>query len=217
MNIVFLGMNKAGEDVLKWLEDRGDVSVEAVIDDKEGLQKIQGIRPDLVVSSGFEHKVPQEIIDIPEKGVVNLHPSYLPYNRGAHPYIWPIIEDTPAGVSIHFMTEELDEGPVIARKKVEKKPSDDAKDLRNRLMRKQVELFKENWQKIISEEAFQQSQGNSHSKNDLDEISKLDLEQEMRLKEAIDLLRGLTYGEKKLAYFEKDGKRFHVGLDIEED
>ncbi|MFB6158138.1 MAG: formyltransferase family protein [Candidatus Nanohalobium sp.] len=58
------------------------------------------MEPEIVIASGFEYKVPEEIIVVPEKGIVNLHPSFLPYNRGAHPYIWPIVEDTPAGVSI---------------------------------------------------------------------------------------------------------------------
>ena len=219
MQIIFLGMNKAGEEVLNWLRDREDVKIEAVIEEKEGIQKIQEVKPELVVSSGFEHKVPQEIIDIPEKGIINLHPSFLPFNRGAHPYIWPIIEETPAGVSIHFMNNKMDEGPVIARKKVEKRPGDDAKDLRNRLMEAQADLFKNNWDEILESSGEKQDldEGNNHYKKDLDEVSQLDLDEEMKLKDAINLLRGLTYGEKKLAYFEENGERFYLGLDIEKD
>ena len=219
MEIVFLGMNEAGEKALKWLNKREDVDVDAVIEKKENLKKIRKIRPDLVVSSGFEHKVPKEVIEIPEKGIVNLHPSLLPYNRGAHPYIWTLIEDTPAGVSMHFMNEEMDEGRIIAQKRVEKRPEDNAKSLRKRLMKAQADLFKENWEKILVSEAREQEleKGNVHYKKNLDEVSRLDLDKEMKMGDVLDLLRGLTYGNKKLAYFDEAGERYYVGLDIEKE
>ncbi|MFP4229632.1 MAG: formyltransferase family protein [Candidatus Nanohaloarchaea archaeon] len=217
MEIVFLGMNEAGEEVLEWLEARQDVKIEAVVEEEEGLQKIQDLRPELVVSSGFRHIIPEELIQIPEKGVVNLHPSYLPYNRGAHPYIWPLIEDTPAGVSMHFMDEGVDTGPIVARKKVERKPDDTAETLRKRLMREQAELFKQNWDNILRGEASEQGEGTMHRKKDLDEVSRLNLEEEMSLGKAIDLLRGLTYGEKKLATFQKNGETYSVGVEIDKE
>lgn len=214
-NVVFLGMNPAGEEVLEWLRQKEDVEVQAVIEEKEGLKKIRELRPELVVSSGFEYIVPKDIIEIPERGIVNLHPSYLPYNRGAHPYIWPLIENTPAGVSVHYMNENIDEGPLIARSKVEKRPEDDAKSLRGRLMDEQADLFKASWDKILTGESSEQNleEGSVHYREDLDEASRLDMGEEMSLREAIDLLRGLTFGEKKLAFF-KEEKNYSVGVDI---
>lgn len=218
MEIIFLGMNPAGEEVLEWLRQREDVEVLKVITEREGLEKIKDFRPELVISSGFEHIVPKEIIEVPDRGIVNLHPSYLPYNRGAHPYIWPLIEDSPAGVSVHYMDENIDEGPLIARKQVEKKLEDDAKSLRQRLMKEQAQLFKDSWRKILSGEAEEQDleKGSIHYKEDLDEVSRLDMDEEMKLKDAIDLLRGLSFGERKLAYFENDG-RYTVGVNIDKE
>ena len=216
MDLIFLGMNEVGEEVLQWLRQKEEVNVLEVIGSREGLEKIKELRPELVVSSGYEHIVPKEIIEVPDKGIVNLHPSYLPHNRGAHPYIWPLIDGSPAGVSVHFMNEKLDEGPLIARRKVEKRPEDDSKSLRGRLMKEQADLFKENWEKIIEEECRPQDleKGSVHRKEDLDEISNLDLEEEMSLSDAINLLRGLSYGEKDLGYFEVDGEGYKVGVDV---
>ncbi|MFO7793348.1 MAG: formyltransferase family protein [Candidatus Nanohaloarchaea archaeon] len=218
MDLIFLGMNKAGEKVLEWLEQKEEVNIKAVIEEKEGLEKIRDLRPELVISSGFEHIVPKEIIDIPEKGIVNLHPSYLPYNRGAHPYIWPLIEETPAGVSVHFMNENLDEGPLIARREVEIRSDDNAKSLRDRLMKHQAEIFKENWEKILEGKSRPQDleKGNVHYKSDLDQISNLDLDEEMSLRRALNLLRGLSYGERSLAFFEED-KTYRINFSIEKD
>lgn len=216
MDLIFLGMNEAGEEVLQWLRQKEQVNILEVIESSEGLEKIKELRPEIFVSSGYEHIVPEEIIEVPEKGIVNLHPSYLPHNRGAHPYIWPLIDGSPAGVSIHFMNEKLDEGPLIARRKVEKRPDDDSKSLRDRLMKEQAELFKENWKKILKKECRPQDleKGSVHRKEDLDEISNLDLDEEMSLGDAIDLLRGLSYGEKDLGCFEVDGERYTVGVDV---
>jgi len=212
-------MNKAGEKALEWLIEKEDTELIGVYESEKAFEAIREERPELVISSGFEHIVPEEIIDVPEKGIVNLHPSYLPYNRGAHPFIWPLIGDTPAGVSIHFMNEALDEGPLIARKKVEKRPDDTAKTLRDRLMDQQFELFKDSWGKILQGKAKPQEleEGSKHVKSDLDDISQLNLEKEMSLEDAIDLLRGLTYGDEKLAFFTESGETYRLGLSIEKE
>ncbi len=219
MELVFLGMNKAGEEALDWLEEKDGLEVIAVFEDEDAFSFIKERRPELVVSSGFEHIVPKEVIEIPRKGIVNLHPSYLPYNRGAHPYIWPLIDDTPAGVSVHFMDEGLDTGPLVARKEVRVKPDDDAESLRDRLMVEQFELFKDSWNDIVEGNAEEQRPdlGTVHRKNDLDRVSHLDLDEEMKLGEALDLLRALSYGDKALAHFEEDGKNYSVSIEISEE
>lgn len=210
-------MNTAGKKALKWLEERQDAEIKKVIVEKEELEIIKEIRPKLVVSSGFEHKVPKEIIEIPEKGIVNLHPSLLPYNRGSHPYIWPIIQDTLAGVSIHYMNEEIDEGPIIDRRKVEKKPFDTAKTLHDRLMHEQFELFMKIWPDIkkgVEGDKQDLSNGNTHYSKELDEICEIDLDEKVEARDFIDRLRGLTYPPKNLAYFRKNGEKYYLRLEI---
>lgn len=217
MEAVFLGMNDAGEEVYDWLNERDDVEILALLTEKSQLSLIKELRPEIVISSGFEHKVPKEVIDVPEKGIVNLHPSYLPYNRGSHPYIWPLVDGTPAGVSVHFMSEEIDEGPVIDKEKVEVRPDDTSRSLRDRLMDRQAELFRENWERIREgPKANEQMEGpaKTHYRKELDEISKLEMREEKRVEEVIDKLRALSYTDEGLAYFEEDSERFFVKLDI---
>ena len=217
MDAVFLGLNEAGEEVYEWLNAREDVEVLAILTEKQQLSLIKELRPDIVIASGFEHKVPQEIIDVPEKGVVNLHPSYLPFNRGSHPYIWPLIEDTPAGVTVHYMNENIDEGPIIDRMKVEKRPEDDSRSLRQKLMMAQADIFVENWERIKEgPETMEQrpDEGTTHYMEELDDISEIDLEEEVKIGEFIDLLRALSYTSDGLAWFEEDGEKFFLNLEI---
>lgn len=68
---------------------------------------------DLVVSFGYRHILKPEVLATARRPVLNLHISYLPYNRGAHPNFWSWIEGTPAGVSIHEIDAGIDTGAVV--------------------------------------------------------------------------------------------------------
>jgi methionyl-tRNA formyltransferase len=220
MELIFLGMNEAGREVYDWLNSREDVEVLAVLTEKTQLDLIERLEPDMVVSSGFEHRVPGDIIEVPEKGIVNLHPSFLPYNRGAYPYIWPIIDKTPAGVSIHFMDEEIDTGDIMARREVPVLPDDTAKSLRERLMSEQAELFKQKWEMIRDDpETVEQEDENAtlHTREEFRELRKIDLEDEASFREHIDRLRALTHPPQRNAYFELDGERYFLRLELERD
>lgn len=50
---------------------------------------------------------------------INLHISYLPWNRGSDPNLWSFIDNTKKGVSIHYMDKGLDTGDIIAQKEIE--------------------------------------------------------------------------------------------------
>lgn len=217
MEAVFLGMNDAGEKVYNWLNSREDVKVRALLTEKDQLSLIKEIKPEIVISSGFEHKVPEEIIEVPENGIVNLHPSFLPYNRGSHPNVWSIIDDTPAGVSIHYMVEEIDEGPIIDRKEVRVEPSDTAGKLYSRLQNEMFELFKENWSDIkegVEGEEQNTETGSTNYEKDLEKASELDLDRKVNAEKFLKKLRGLTWRPYKNAYFEKYGEKYFVEVEI---
>jgi methionyl-tRNA formyltransferase len=217
MEVVFLGMNPAGEKVYDWLKNREDAEVLALLTEKTQLSLIEELEPEIVISSGFEHKAPVEIIEVPDKGTVNLHPSFLPYNRGSHPYIWPIIDDTPAGVSIHYMSEEIDEGPVIDRREVEVRPDDTSKDLYDRLQREQFLQFKEVWPELKNgAEAREQNppRGETHFKEDLGEEAEIDLQEKVKAGKLLDKLRALSFPPHKTAYFERNNRRYYIEIDI---
>jgi methionyl-tRNA formyltransferase len=217
MEAVFLGINDAGEEIYSWLNQREDVEVKALLTEKEQLDLIEEIEPEIVISAGFEHKVPEEVIEVPEKGIVNVHPSFLPYNRGSYPYIWPILEGTPAGVSIHYMTDGIDEGPVIDQMEVPVKPDDTAKDLYERLKAESVLLFKESWPEIkegVKGLSQDLDEGETHYREELDVVSEIDLDEKVRAGELINRLRALTFPPHENAFFEKNGERYFVEVDI---
>jgi methionyl-tRNA formyltransferase len=207
-----------GEKVEDWLQDRNNISLEAAFSGEERLSEIPDEEPDLIISAGYTHIIPKEIIDVPEKGAVNLHYSYLPYARGANTNVWSIIDDHPAGVSIHYMVEEVDAGPIIAQREVPIYPDDNGRDLYERLIEEQFNLFTEKWEEIRDGTASTQpnpiEEGTYHRSTEFDDLCQLDLDDEMTIGETIDLLRALTYPPYKNAYFTKEGEKYYVEIDI---
>lgn len=68
---------------------------------------------DLLLSFGYRHLLTADVLGAVNGNAFNLHISYLPWNRGADPNLWSWLEDTPKGVSLHWMTESLDKGPIV--------------------------------------------------------------------------------------------------------
>ncbi len=89
---------------------------EADVNSKEFIQKIRTINVDLIVSAAYPQIFSYELISTPSKGAVNFHPSLLPKFRGAHPHYWAIVKgETESGITAHFMTENIDDGDIIAQ------------------------------------------------------------------------------------------------------
>jgi methionyl-tRNA formyltransferase len=218
VDIVFLGINDIGERVYDWLTDRDDATVLALLTERSQLDTIPQLEPELVISAGFRHIVPQEILDVPDRGAVNFHKAYLPYNRGANPNVWSIVEDTPAGVTLHYMTTELDGGPIIDRRKVQKYPDDTGLSLYERLEAAQFEQFRELWPAIRDDEAETTQQDETdltvHDKQDFVDLWEIDREETVRVGDFLDRLRALTFPPFKNAFFEVDDQRYYVEIDI---
>lgn len=73
---------------------------------------------DLIISFGYKKIINKKILQKLRRPPINLHFSYLPYNRGTHPNFWSFVENTPKGVSIHEIDAGIDAGGIIVRKKV---------------------------------------------------------------------------------------------------
>jgi methionyl-tRNA formyltransferase len=80
------------------------------------LQAVKHIAPDVGVVVAYGHILKSELLQIPRRGMVNVHPSLLPELRGAAPIEWALLNgDETTGVTIMQMDVELDAGPVLHR------------------------------------------------------------------------------------------------------
>jgi len=218
MEVVFLGVNDIGMRIYEWLCDRDGIRVSALLTTKEQLDLVGKIEPDIVVSVGYDYLVPEDVLSIPSEGCINLHPSFLPHNRGKSPNVWSIVENTPAGVTLHYMEDQFDTGEIIARREVETDFADTGKDLHERLERAQFDLFTDVWPRIEADdiETTPQSteEGRYHSVDDFRHLCEIDPEKTYEAKELLDVLRALTFPPFDNAYLELDGERYYVDVEV---
>ncbi|WP_069998176.1 methionyl-tRNA formyltransferase [Cellulosilyticum sp. I15G10I2] len=80
---------------------------------------IQSLNPDLIIVVAFGQILPQNVLDIPKYGCINIHGSLLPKYRGAAPIQWSIINrDTVTGVTIMYMDQGMDTGDMLLKKEI---------------------------------------------------------------------------------------------------
>ena len=117
--VLFLGNNETQTKLIGVLVKNG-----CLVDHTEDkIEALSGY--DFVVSYGYRHILKQNVIDGFGCPIFNLHISYLPYNRGAHPNFWSFYENSPAGVTIHLIDSGVDTGPIVSQRYVNFKNEDD--------------------------------------------------------------------------------------------
>jgi methionyl-tRNA formyltransferase len=100
----------------------------------ELLATLRELAPDLHVTVAYGRLIPQEVLEIPHLGSINLHPSLLPKYRGASPIASAILHgDSETGVTIMYMSPELDAGDLILQRRVPIGPDDTTPMLEARL------------------------------------------------------------------------------------
>ena len=84
----------------------------------ESLEFLRQLQPDLGVSAYFPHILKARALSIPRLGILNIHPGWLPEYKGAMSYFWCLRNnESKAGVSVHWMDEGIDTGPLLARRR----------------------------------------------------------------------------------------------------
>jgi methionyl-tRNA formyltransferase len=95
---------------------------------------LKPLRPDLILTTVFPHRLPQELIDLPRLGAINIHPSLLPKYRGTMTPNWTLLNgERQAGITVHRMSAEFDTGPILAQAAVEVRDDDDLSSYMQRL------------------------------------------------------------------------------------
>lgn len=170
--VLFLTNNDNTQDLYEWLKSREEKVYK--IQNKITLEMIQQLEPSFIVSFNYKHLISKEILEAMPGRVINLHTSYLPYNRGSSPNFFSFLEDTPKGVTIHLMDEKLDTGDILCQKELF---FDETKETfassYDTLIREMKELFKENWDGIKAgtlEPKRQEGEGTYHRMRELEEI-----------------------------------------------
>jgi methionyl-tRNA formyltransferase len=187
---------------------------------RDALQKIGELKPELGMSVMFGYLLKKDFLDLLPRGCMNLHPGFLPYNRGAHPNVWSIVEKTPAGVTLHYVDEGIDTGDIVQQKAVPISCSDTGESLYHKLEISALELLRETWPAIesggIRQVAQGRGEGTFHKQADLARIDEIHLDQSYKAEDLLNVLRARTFPPYPGAFFRHNGKKVHIRVQFEE-
>ena len=176
-SIIFAGHNKT---VLEYLSRRTDVDVihcffhmrqierdaeavalcevyglpySVVSNNKNIVETLRSLkRADLGICAGFEI-LSQEVFKWPKRGFINIHPSYLPTYRGAHPFYYMFMHnEKKGGVSLHQVVKDVDAGRIYARARFPILCEDDGASLARKANDLAVALLKKYLIRIVQGE-----------------------------------------------------------------
>ena len=107
-------------------------------------REIESLEPQVTVVAAYGKILPRHVLDIPEYGCVNIHPSLLPRHRGPSPVSTAVLQgDRVTGCTVMLMDEGMDSGPILASREVPIGPGDTTSSLTQALFRLGGELLVE--------------------------------------------------------------------------
>ena len=110
----------------------------------EGLELVRSLNPELIAVAAYGKLLPEDILNVPPLGSINVHSSLLPKYRGAAPINWAILNgEDETGVTIQYMAEGVDTGDILAQAKTPIDLNENAAQLYDRLAQMGAELLVE--------------------------------------------------------------------------
>ena len=173
MRVLFLGAPDSR--ILKYLgESRSDVRVLGPSEDLDDTALVQWA--ERIVSHGYRRILSPQVLEAAPGRFINCHISLLPWNRGADPNLWSVLEGTPRGVSIHALNAGIDTGDVLAQRRVELDQRDTLASSYEHLQSALVDLFRERWSTFVIDDLVGDRQpdgGNLHRSRDRVSVAHL--------------------------------------------
>lgn len=119
--------NGQSEEIIEIANNNGiEILKDCNVNDPVFLKLLRGYEADLYVVNSFDQVFKREILSIPPRGVINCHSGKLPYYRGRCPIIWALINgEREFGITVHFMDEGIDTGPIVLQRTFEITDEDD--------------------------------------------------------------------------------------------
>ena len=127
---------------------------------------------DLIISFGYRHIIKKELLTRFICPAINLHISFLPYNKGAHPNFWSFYEGTPSGVSIHLIDEGVDTGAILFQRLVKFDREKTFRETHDRLKSEIETLFMQNIRTILTRKWTSKQQNQEGTCHYLSELPK---------------------------------------------
>ncbi len=117
--------------------------------DPDFIARLKDLAPELMVVTAYGRILTHEMLALPREGFLNVHASLLPRHRGAAPINWALIRgDQETGVTIMWVTYEVDTGPIFLQERVPIDPEDNAGTLAAKLAERGAALLVQALEKL---------------------------------------------------------------------
>ena len=185
-------------------------------DQSQVLQKLAASQPDLCLLAWWPYLLDEATIRTPAVGCLNFHPSLLPHGRGKAPNFWSIVEETPFGVTIHWVDAGIDSGDIAFQEPIPVGWEDTGETLYRKALAGVVELFIKSYARILAGDIprIPQTPARCHYQRELDAASRIDLDGAYSGRQILNLIRARTFAPHPAAWFEESGVRYEVRIDI---
>lgn len=182
------------------------------------INLIKKLKPDVILVVYWKYLLKESFFKIPKYGCINFHMAYLPYNRGKNPNFWSIVENTPAGCTIHKIDEGIDSGEILCQSKTRFNYFDTGKTLFIKILRDFLKLFYKNWNKMKENKftGYRQSlkRGSFHLSKDFEKSSIINLKKKYYPLDLINIIRAKMFKPHKPAYFKIGNKKYYIEVKI---
>jgi methionyl-tRNA formyltransferase len=171
---------------------------------------------DLIISLHCQQLFPKKLHE--SVRCINIHPGYNPYNRGWYPQAFSIINKLPAGVTIHEINSNIDDGDIITQKQIKLEETDTSFEGYNKIIELEKEMIKEYLPLIISggyQTTKPTEKGNLNFKKDFVNLCAIDINNVDSFENHINRLRALSHGEYKNAYYlNESGEKIFIKIEL---
>ncbi len=161
---------------------------------EEFIEQMKSLKPDVICVVAYGKILPNEILEIPKYGCINLHASLLPKYRGAAPIQWAVLNgDKTTGVTTMYMDTNMDTGDIILTEEVEIGENETTGELWDRLSKIGANLLVKTLEQIQNNTAPRKKQTGEFSLAPMlsKEMAKIDWENKTAV-EIKNLVRGLN-------------------------
>lgn len=176
MKILFLSNNEITYPLVEWLKN--DKNEEVICStNRITPEYLKEILPDMIISYNYRYIIKEDVLEYYDKWIINLHISYLPWNKGVNPNLWSFLDDTPKGITIHLIDKGVDTGDILLQKRVYF--DEEKKTLLSSYKELHVEiqsLFKINWENIKTKHLVpkrQSEEGSTHYIKDFEKVKDI--------------------------------------------
>jgi methionyl-tRNA formyltransferase len=192
-----------------------DAGINAITSDAVDYANLNA---DLAILSWWPKILKDQQLKQAKHGIINFHPSLLPYNRGKHYNFWALVEESPFGVSLHFIDSGIDTGDVIAQRKINYDWTDTGESLYRKAQEEIIDLFKEKYPLIrklnITRNKQDLSSGSFHNSSEMDIKSRIELDGSYTGRELLNILRARTFKGHPGCRFTDNGVLYEATINI---